>query len=364
MRQLLILFVLALLFGGGYLGLKHWKERKERKESEAKKLFPAASFQEVKTIEIYRENESPHRVVLRKEGNRWWIVDPIRYRAVDATPDSLISQVRDKTYERSFTPTKPLSVYGLDPPRYLVTFYTETTPYTLAVGTTLAGPSSGKVYLGRGTTRPTEILITFTGFQYHLSKNLDDYRSRDVVWEFPSNVTYMEFVSKEASYALTRTNEGWYLGSKSLDFSKVEAILSRLRTLTVRDFYGDWPTATPPSGERSPQRQITIKGDTLLTFWFFSPNTKEGYVPLRVSERAILMSISDYAYRDLWKSPKDLEKEEPKPVTAPTPLTPESHRPLTVPPLKLGAERGVTTPTPALPMSVLPATPPAPPKQQ
>jgi len=347
MRQLLLLLAISVLFGAGYFALKLHKESKQKEESQMKRIFPQGNLDAIRTIEIYRQSETPHRVVLRKEGNRWWIVEPIRYRAVDSTLDSLVSQVRDKTYERSFTPSKPLEVYGLNPPRYIVTFYTETTPYTLAVGNVLSGPSAGRVYIGRGTTHPSEILITFTGFQYHLSKNLDDYRSRDVVWEFPNHVTYMRLVSEVATMELTKTTEGWFLKEKPLDTAKVEGILSRLRTLTVRDFYGDWPTATPPGGETKPKRMITISGDTQVTYWFFSPNTREGYVPLRVSERPILMSISEYAYRDLWKSPKELEVEKPPPS------------PSTEPALDVTAPVTAPSGSQNLPTSAsLPATPP------
>jgi len=344
-KELLVLLLLFLLSGGIYFLIQHLETKKEEKSLQERSLFPKDPFSEVKSLEIYRLEEKPPRIFLRKEGDHWWIVEPIRYRAVDSSIDSFVQQIRDKTYERTLSVTDFVP-FGLKPPKYTVTFATETSRFTLYVGNYT--PFGGKLYVTKDPVTSSVYLI-MGGFQYHLSKPLDEYRFRDLIWNFPNDVSYVRLVSEVAQYEITRTEGRWYLSRTELDTGKVDSLLSRIKNLTVRDFFSDSPTATPPNDPK-PKRFVTLRGDTEITLSFFTPNTKDAYVPVRTTEIPGLFSIPEYSYREIWKSPEEYKKTPPAPLETTTVTTPVTSSILPSP----------STP----PISLLPSPPTVPGKER
>jgi hypothetical protein len=112
-RTTIVLAVLALILGGGYyLFDVRGREARERAQAAERRVM---NFDPDDVREVIVEKPA-ERVVVRVEGDRWRILEPVRELADEATLEGLLSFVRGLEKIRSLEGPSELATVGLDKP--------------------------------------------------------------------------------------------------------------------------------------------------------------------------------------------------------------------------------------------------------
>lgn len=121
-RTVLILFVACVLVGVFSIFYVSKKPKKEAEPEHGENFVEDKMYSFDRTgctrLEL-RGKET--NIVLEKEGDDWWIVEPRRYKASKTDVDGLLSQIENLHAERILEENpKDLKVYGLDQPQLKV----------------------------------------------------------------------------------------------------------------------------------------------------------------------------------------------------------------------------------------------------
>lgn len=309
MRRLALAASLLLALLAVYYGLQRRENAAQERETEAKQLV-RMSLDDTRTVTIVRQTHRPAVVKFERRGDRWWIVTPEKYRANQATVSGLVNQFDEKAFEKSFA-ADGLRQFGLEPAPLVVTFETEAGSETVFVGNKT--PVDGNYYVLR--SGDPEVAIVSSGFTYNLEKTLDDYRDKDVFWDFPETLTAIAFTVDDERWRIERRGEAWYAGDVSLAADKVDPLVTRIRSMRIRDHVA---AGTLPEAARVTTHALVAWGDDgkphALQFGGKKEENQAYYV--RIVERDEWATVSDYVYDNLWPRPDALAPEPPEPATA------------------------------------------------
>lgn len=312
MKRVLVAAVVAAALLGLYFGLRTLEQRDREAQQQAKQLVQV-DLDRAFRVELTRRDTEPERIVLAKEDGRWELVEPVRYRASQGAVDSLLQQMGSLTYERSFTAQGSLAQFDLEPPRFAATWHTGDGTETTQVGGET--PVGDNVYARQGADG-ARVAVVSSSFQRHLKKGVDDWRTKDLIWEFPAEVAAVRFETQEAAWEVTSASGTWYGDGTSLATEKVEGLLSRVENMSVREFVSAKPEEDRNGyGLLPPRRTLTLTGadGRTVKLAFGRPFEDKNTVPVYYEPRGVIVSVSDFVYENLWKRP---DEQAPEPATA------------------------------------------------
>lgn len=288
-------------------------------ESKRDVTDPALKREKVFTVEAGKIDEVTVNAAmgdvttLKKSGDNWQIVSPITTAADEAAVNSLVSTLETLEMNKSLgDQTKPKD-FGLDPPRYSVSFKTagDATEHKLIVG--IKTPAGSDVY-AQVAGQPQLFLISG-----YLDNNLDrstfDLRSKSVLTFSRDDVDAITLQRSGApAITITKKDVDWYMNapvSARLDPMAIDTLLSRAGTTQAKAIVtGDTvpPTAAELKkyGLDKPQLVVTVGAGSSRASLAIGGKSEDGNLYARDLSRPLVYTIEPTTLTDLDKKPEDL----------------------------------------------------------
>jgi hypothetical protein len=300
-----VLFALLLVLGGFYYVYEvRWAPAREEAAARKGRLF-AGDTKDVTEIVIKRPEDT---VKLKRSGDEWEILEPLRARGSRAAVDETLANLMTAKIDREIA-AKPESFadFGLDKPAADVTL-------TLKDGKTLGVALGGKTPTGvwvyaRERDKPA-VFVLGESVLRDTTRPLADFRDRAVLAFDPKAVTGFEIVLPEETLAVENTDGAWRLtrpSARRADTETINEFLDKLNSQKVREFVADKPSSRAPYGLERPTK-VTIYtgrdkdrvGRTLL-LGKVDP-AKKGIYAMRPDEPTVLLVAEE-----LWNAvPKNV----------------------------------------------------------
>jgi hypothetical protein len=230
----MILALVAFAVGSFiYFFERHQMTSDERAER-ADRFFPALDADEVVAAEL---NGRHGAVTLAKRGDEWRMTSPLDYPADGASVRSALQALAALDVDRSLAPDEVDPVeFGLDDPEV-------TAVLTTGAGEVFAIEVGGELPLGskRAVRKRGEeaIHLCAGAFAAQLDREVDAWRSRDVVEVLEDDLASVEITTAEDRIVAVRSGDVWRLLSPVEDIAdqdQMRSLISELNALRIRDF--------------------------------------------------------------------------------------------------------------------------------
>jgi len=303
-RSLLILALVVAVVGGYIFFHERHQMTSDERQERADKVFPELDRDDVRSLEIHNSHGSFR---ITKDDDGWRLLEPIDFPADSAAVSSLLTSLENLDVERTLgTSEVEFAAYGLDDPEMTVALETEDgESFALSVG--------GEAALGsnRAFRRGDEqaIILGRGWFLTDLDKELDEWRSRDVVDVVAGDVASLQVVAGEDRIQVVREGRVWRLIEPLEDLADgnhVGNLITDLNDVRVEAFL-DEAVDSAELGLDPPAFQVTIvrsDGDDPVRLAFGAVREHEGstQVACRRNESELFW-VSDKAATRLTKAP-------------------------------------------------------------
>ncbi len=253
-RSLSLLVVVLAALAGGYYALE---TKGNRSGSDGNRLFHT----EEKDVEEIVITRGEGRIVLKREGNAWRLIEPVQATADDTEVTSLLHTLLEAKEERRIedAPTN-LADYGLERPsiRLGLTLKGGKTSPTLLLGD--LNPNGRSVYVKR-PDQPAVFLATVV-VRLRTDKKPDDFRNKTLLALEPNQVTRVEITIKGQPISLSQVEEkGWEI-SKPIkaraDAAVIGQMLWKIKDARVTTFVDSGPDAKRKYGLERPDLIVEV----------------------------------------------------------------------------------------------------------
>jgi hypothetical protein len=233
-RNLIILTLVVLVFGGYILLVERHGPTSDEAAQRASKVFPELDRETIVSFEI---TASQGDLQFVNEGGEWRLAAPVDYPADEVAVEGLLASMAGLEVERSFEPGEvDPAAHGLEQPKLaLVMTDDEGRRFSLEVGHET--PLSGKRAIRRGGD--DTIILSSGAFVDDLDREIDQWRSRDVIDVFEVDVASIEITAGEDHIHAVRTRDRWQLLEPLADLADSEqmrSLVSELNSLRVSEF--------------------------------------------------------------------------------------------------------------------------------
>jgi hypothetical protein len=236
-RNLIILTVIVLVVGAYILFYERHQPTSDERNERADKLFPTLERDDVESIEI-RNSHGEFQLV--RSGDDWRLTTPIDFPADTPTVNSLLGSLLGLRQERRLAADEvDPAAYGLDEPQMHVTLGTaDDERLSLEVGEETPLGSNRAVRISSDDA----VIICAGWFATDLDKELDSWRSRDVVDVTEQELASLQVVAGTDRIHAARSGEEWRLlepVSDLADGDHLQNLISNLSSLRVEEFLDD-----------------------------------------------------------------------------------------------------------------------------
>jgi hypothetical protein len=284
-------FVLVVLGGFYYVWEIRWAPAREKAESLRGRVL-AVETKDVREIALARGGET---LRLRREGDAWELVEPVRARAHRGNVESALAAFVTAKIDREIV-ARPASLeeFGLDKPAAEVTL-------TLKDGKTLSVSLGGKNPTGvwvyaRERDKPA-VFVLGESVLREATRPVADLRDRTVLTYDRKDVSSIEIVTSDTTMAVERDGPRWKLTrpvALRADREVVDELVGRVLEVQVKEFVDDAPKSLTPWGLDRPGRLTIVTGKdkdrtsrALLVGRF--DDKKKGFYAMRPGEPSVLL---------------------------------------------------------------------------
>jgi hypothetical protein len=303
-KSLIILAGIVVALGAFiYFSERHMPTTDER-EQQADRVFPGLERDDVESVEIHNSH-GVFRLV--KDDASWRLVEPIDFPADQTAVSSLLGSLERLEAERTLAADEvDPSAYGLEDPSLSVTLgVAGSESLTLSVGDEAALGSNRAMRRGNEPA----VILAAGWITTDLDKDLDGWRSREVIDLTANDVASLQIVAGEDRIQVVRQDDGWRLLEPiedAADGEHVRNLISDLDALRVAEFL-DQPPPPAELGLEPPSYQLTIvrsEGGDPIRLDFGATRTEDGRteVACRRDSRDLLW-VDDRAATRLAKAP-------------------------------------------------------------
>ncbi|MBM3889582.1 MAG: DUF4340 domain-containing protein [Verrucomicrobia bacterium] len=269
---LILLAVAAVMFAFIW-----FKERQlpstEDRSSRAKRVFDLKSDDLTKVQLQLNTSNYIGRIVVEKEKEKWWLREPLAYRASGSEISSICSELEFLDRKDIITPKEmkekstKLADYGFDKPAAELTFSRKDKATTVKVGK--ASPVGNTVYIqiaGRD-----DILLVDKSLLTKLDRKVEEFRDKSVAEFTTLQATRLEITQAKKAIELVKapkpgvaasvTDKVWRIAqplNARADQGKVDGLLDKLRDLKAENFVTDKPADLKTYELDQPQIELTV----------------------------------------------------------------------------------------------------------
>ncbi len=273
-KNLVILAAVVVLVGAYIFFFERHQMTSDEARKDADKVLRGFDQDSVTSMVI---DSNSGRVRLEKVGEEWRLREPLDFPANGATVDSTLNSLAGLEADRRFpAEDADLSEYGLDAPvANLVLGQTGGGETTVAVGTEM--PLGSKRALRVDGSE--EIIISSGWFVSDLEREIDDWRSRDVVTLTSEEIASIDIGAGADSIRAVRLGDSWQLLKPVKDLGDddhLQGLISDLSSLKIEEFLDDGADLAK-LGLEAPTYEITvIRSDGSEPFRLDLGATREG----------------------------------------------------------------------------------------
>ena len=279
-RNLIILAVVAVVLGGFIFFIERHQPTTDERLEQADRVFSKLDGDAVVAVEL-ETSFGPIR--LAKTMDEWRLVEPMDYPADVAAVRSLVDSIANLDAERIMPLSEvDLSDYGLDDPDLgVVLVDSEGRRFSLAVGEET--PLGSNRAVRRGTD--DEIVLSSGFFVANLDKDVDQWRSRDVVDLAEHDLASIEISMPDDHILAVQEDGRWQLHAPLADLAdrnQIQSLVSELNSLRVSEFL---PVDVDPSelGLDPPAFRVLLKpkdSDPTVTLELSASDEGAGAAPV------------------------------------------------------------------------------------
>ena len=301
-RNLIILAVVVVALGAFIFFVERHQPTTDEAVERADRVFPELDEDAIETVEI-ESSHGPIRLSLVED--EWRMVEPLDWAADPTAVRSLLGAISNLDTERTLSLGEvALSDYGLDDPVLgVVLVDANGVRFALAVGD--ATPLGSKRAVRRGTD--DEIILSADAFVAALDREIDEWRSRDVIDLLEHDLESIEISTVEDRIRVEQINGRWQLIEPLVDLAdrdQLQSLISELNTLRVGEFLsGDGDPSE--LGLDPPAFRVVLKpkgGETTTTLELSASEEGAGTVVCR-RDGVDLFQVSDSIVTRLSKAP-------------------------------------------------------------
>ena len=211
---LIILAIVAVALGAFIFFVERHQPTTDEAVERADRVFPELDEDTIETVEI--ESNHGHVRFSLVEGE-WRMVEPLDWAADPTAVRSLLGAIANLDAERTLSLGEvALSDYGLDNPLLgVVLVDANGVRFALAVGD--ATPLGSKRAVRRGTD--DEIILSADAFVAALDREVDEWRSRDVIELAEHDLESIEISTVEDRIRVEQINGRWQLIEPLVDLA-------------------------------------------------------------------------------------------------------------------------------------------------
>jgi len=308
-RNLIILAFVAVVLGVFIFFVERHQPTTDERQERVDRLFRELDGETVVALEL----ETSHGPVrLAKTDDEWRLVEPLEYPADAAVVKTLIDAIANLDTERTLPIGEvALGDYGLDAPVLGVTLVdAQGGRFSLAVGEETPLGSNRAVLRDTGE----EIIVVPGFFVASLDKDVDEWRSRDVVDLLEHDLGSVEIETAEDRIRAEQVDGLWMLREPLADLAdpdQMRSLISELNTLRVSEFLSD-NVDSVELGLDPPAYRVQLKpmdGEETVTLELSAEIEEAGTVVCRRDESDLFRIPSSIAIRlskapVLWRSDK------------------------------------------------------------
>ncbi len=286
-----IALLVLLVFVGVYLYIFEFKgdpipDSPEEDNRPGQALVPSSKFDVSETTQVTIKKAGEDDAVFRKQDDRWWQVEPVRFPLTDSSVMQLIVGLADLRSSSTIDPSEDdapsLSRMNLDPPQATVVVKTKTKPvksdddnddekeeegetieHVYHFGSADSAASSDWGYVRVGDEPIVHVIKTGQAHRAVLTQTANDYRSRRVPG--PDTATVSKVVLQQPTGTVTamKSDESsdWSLTvphAGRVDRARIAALVEGLSSLTVQQFTTDKPDEPALYGLDQPSVVVTV----------------------------------------------------------------------------------------------------------
>src|SRR6185436_2967810 len=245
----ILALVLALLGVGYYVYEVRLGPGREEAAARKGRVFTAET-KDVTEIQLKRSGET---VRLKREGDNWELLEPLRARGSRPTADEILANVLTAKIDREIDPNpKTPADFGLDKPAADLTL-------TLKDGKTMG--------VELGAKNPTGVWVYAREHGESVLRDatrpVADFRDRTVLAFDAKDVTGFEVTTPDQTLAVERADKGWRMtrpAPLAADGEVIGEFLDKLAAQKVKEFVADGPIATASYGLDRPTRLTIFTG--------------------------------------------------------------------------------------------------------
>jgi hypothetical protein len=291
-----VLAVLLVALGAFYyLYEVRWAPDREKVESRKGRVF-TAELQDVTQVTLKRPAES---VELKREGDAWQMVAPVRARGDRGPVEEVITNVLTAKIDREIVAAPAsLAEFGLDKPAAELTLtLKDGKQLGLALGA--KNPTGVWVY-ARERDKPNVFVVPDSVLR-DATRPVADFRDKAILAFDRKDVTGLDVVTRDDALALETADGGWRLTrpvALPADGDTVGDFLEKLGAAKVKEFVAEAPSSLEPYGLERPLR-VTVhtgKDKDRATRGLLVGKvdaTKKGVYALRAGESSVLLLPED-----------------------------------------------------------------------
>ena len=288
----LVLAVLLVALGAFYYVYEvRWAPDREKVAGRKGRVFTAEA-QDVTQITLKRPGDS---VDLKREGDTWQMVAPVRARGDRGPIDEVITNVLTAKIDREITATPAsLAEFGLDKPAAEITL---TLKDGKQLGLALGAKSPTGVWVYARERDKPAVFVLGDSVLRDATRPAADFRDKTILAFDRKQVTGLEIVSRDETLGLESADGGWKITrpvALAADGDTVNDFLEKLGGAKVKEFVADAPPSLEPYGLDRPWR-VTLhtgkdkeRASRSLLLGKVDP-VKKGVYALRVGESSVLL---------------------------------------------------------------------------
>jgi hypothetical protein len=303
-RNLIILALVVAAVGAYIFFYERHQLTSDEARERAERVFPNLDIDSITSLEVHN-NHGEFRLV--KSGDDWRLAAPIDFPADSAAVGSLLSSLSNLREERRLSPAEvDPSAYGLDTPELFVAAQTEDgARFALEVGDETPLGSNRSVR----REGVDDIVLCSGYFVTDLDKELDGWRSRDVVDVVADDLASVQVVSGGDQIQVVRSDGDWRLVEPIQDLADrdhVSNLVSNLNGLRIEQFVDDGVDLAE-LGLDDPEYRVTLvrtEGAAPTQLEFGHPREQEGATQVACRrDRSEIFWVNDVAATRLAKAP-------------------------------------------------------------
>jgi hypothetical protein len=263
-----------------------------------------------KIEEVTIKSESGERTTLRKSGNDWQIVEPLKAKPDSAEVSGLTSNLGSLEVQRVIDENpSDVAEYGLAQPRVEVTFKAAGQEHRLQIGRKT--PPGTDLYAKLADQKRVFLISSYLDSTFN--RSTFDLRDKAVLTVNRDAIDTLTVSVPPKTMRFAKSNNEWKLGEPMAargDFSVIEALVSRLSTLQMKSIAAPEAAKLTEYGLEKPVATVNIGSGSSQATLFIGKSSGEGATYAKDQSRPMVFTIDASLLDDLKKDPREYRQKD------------------------------------------------------